>query len=40
MTDEPEDYENRCEADHRDGGVCLRRLQGDDTCPGEQEHVR
>lgn len=30
--DEQEDYENRCELDV-DGGVCLRRLRPDGSCP-------
>lgn len=34
------DYEDyRCEADHVDGGVCLRRLAWDGTCPGEKDHA-
>ena len=28
----------RCEADHEDGGVCLRVLWSDGTCPRPEEH--
>lgn len=31
----------RCEADHKDGGVCRRVLAYPDwSCPGEAEHKR
>lgn len=29
----------RCEADHRDGGVCQRLLTVSGTCPGAADHA-
>lgn len=31
--------QDRCEADHKDGGVCLRVLQSD-GCPGAEDHMQ
>ena len=34
-----EDERERCEADHRDGGVCQRLLTPAGNCPGKADHA-
>lgn len=34
-----DDEPDRCEADHRKGGVCQRRLTLTGRCPGEADHA-